>query len=56
MTDGPGAGADGRLWDVAVVGAGPAGAMVALELARKGCAVLLLERQTFPDGRSAGPA
>ena len=54
MTDGAGAGADGRLWDVAVVGAGPAGAMVALELARKGSAVLLLERQPFPRWKVCG--
>lgn len=54
MTDGAGAGADDRLWDVAVVGAGPAGAMVALELARKGCAVLLLERQPFPRWKVCG--
>ena len=56
MSDGPRAvsGLDGRLWDVAVVGAGPAGAMVALELARKGCAVLLLERQPFPRWKVCG--
>ena len=66
MTDGPGAGSgrdgrvwderfwDERLWDVAVVGAGPAGAMVALELARKGCTVLLLERQSFPRWKVCG--
>ena len=56
MTDGPGAGSDleRRLWDVAVVGAGPAGAMVALELGRRGCAVLLLERQSFPRWKVCG--
>ena len=56
MTDGTGAasGLDERLWDVAVVGAGPAGAMVALQLARKGCAVLLLERQPFPRWKVCG--
>ena len=43
-----------RLWDVAVVGAGPAGAMVALELGRRGCAVLLLERQPFPRWKVCG--
>ncbi len=29
-----------RTWDVAVVGAGPAGALAARELAQRGCAVL----------------
>ena len=43
-----------RFWDVAVVGAGPAGAMVALELRRRGCAVLLLERQPFPRFKVCG--
>jgi flavin-dependent dehydrogenase len=51
---GPGSGLDERLWDVAVVGAGPAGAMVALELGRRGCAVLLLERQLFPRWKVCG--
>ena len=56
MTGGAGAGRglDERLWDVAVVGAGPAGAMVALELGRRGCAVLLLERQPFPRWKVCG--
>ena len=56
MTRGAGAGSglDGRLWDVAVVGAGPAGAMVALELARRRCTVLLLERQPFPRWKVCG--
>jgi flavin-dependent dehydrogenase len=44
----------GRLWDVAVVGAGPAGAMLALELSRNGCAVLLLERRPFPRWKVCG--
>ena len=56
MTAGEGAWTDmgERLWDVAVVGAGPAGAMVALELSRRGCAVLLLERQRFPRWKVCG--
>jgi flavin-dependent dehydrogenase len=56
MTGGGGAGIvlDERLWDVVVVGAGPAGAMVALELGRRGCTVLLLERQTFPRWKVCG--
>ena len=44
----------GRFWDVAVVGAGPSGAMVARELSRKGCTVLLLERQPFPRFKVCG--
>ncbi len=56
MTDGGGARPDlgERLWDVVVVGAGPSGAVVALELGRRGCAVLLLERQTFPRWKVCG--
>ncbi|MFC1661475.1 NAD(P)/FAD-dependent oxidoreductase [Gemmatimonadota bacterium] len=45
---------EGRVWDVAVVGAGPAGAMAAYELARVGKAVLLLDRQTFPRWKVCG--
>ncbi|MEC7846877.1 MAG: FAD-dependent oxidoreductase, partial [Gemmatimonadota bacterium] len=43
-----------RPWDVVVVGAGLAGAMVALELGRRGCDVLLVERQTFPRWKVCG--
>ncbi len=43
-----------RCWDVVVVGAGPAGAMVARELGRRGCSVLLLERQPFPRWKVCG--
>ncbi len=43
-----------HLWDVVVVGAGLAGAMVALELGRRGCEVLLLERQPFPRWKVCG--
>ncbi|QDT52415.1 hypothetical protein Pan44_04260 [Caulifigura coniformis] len=46
--------AAGRLWDVVVVGAGPAGCMTARELARAGCAVLLLEAKTFPRPKVCG--
>ena len=35
-------------WDAVVVGAGPAGAGVALDLARGGASVLLLDRARFP--------
>ncbi len=37
-----------RSYDVVVVGAGPAGATLAYELARDGIAVLLLEKRTLP--------
>jgi flavin-dependent dehydrogenase len=43
-----------RVWDVAVVGAGPAGAMVAHELAREGCSVVLLDRREFPRWKVCG--
>lgn len=42
------------VWDVAVVGAGPAGALAARELARQGCRVVLLERQEFPRWKVCG--
>jgi flavin-dependent dehydrogenase len=45
---------EGRVWDVVVVGAGPAGSMAARELAREGCAVLLLDRQEFPRWKVCG--
>lgn len=43
-----------RTWDAAVVGAGPAGSMAALELARAGASVLLLDRQPFPRWKVCG--
>jgi menaquinone-9 beta-reductase len=44
----------GSSWDVAVVGAGPAGSMVARELARLGSRVVLLDRQEFPRWKVCG--
>jgi menaquinone-9 beta-reductase len=44
----------GSSWDVAVVGAGPAGSMVAREVARLGSRVVLLERQEFPRWKVCG--
>jgi len=43
-----------RLWDAAVVGAGPAGAMAARELARRGAAVLLIDKARFPRYKVCG--
>src|SRR4051812_35832232 len=43
-----------RLWDVIAVGAGPAGAVAARELARRGASVLLVERATFPRPKVCG--
>jgi flavin-dependent dehydrogenase len=43
-----------RLWDVLVVGAGPAGALAARELARRGLAVLLVDRAQFPRWKVCG--
>ena len=41
-------------WDVVVVGAGPAGALAAIELARKGIEVLLVEKRNFPRWKVCG--
>jgi flavin-dependent dehydrogenase len=43
-----------RLWDVLVVGAGPAGALTARELARRGQTVLLVDRSAFPRWKVCG--
>jgi flavin-dependent dehydrogenase len=43
-----------RIWDVVVVGAGPAGAMAAHELAGLGCSVALMDRQAFPRWKVCG--
>ena len=43
-----------RIWDVVVVGAGPAGAMASYQLARRGASVLLVERSSFPRPKVCG--
>lgn len=43
-----------RRWDVVVVGAGPAGAVVARQLALAGASVLLVDRRHFPRGKVCG--
>jgi flavin-dependent dehydrogenase len=43
-----------RGWDVVVVGAGPAGATAAREAARRGQAVLLLDKAAFPRWKVCG--
>ncbi len=43
-----------RTWDAIVVGAGPAGALAALLLARRGARVLLVERKAFPRDKVCG--
>jgi flavin-dependent dehydrogenase len=41
-------------WDAVVVGAGPAGALAARELARRGRGVLLIDRESFPRWKVCG--
>lgn len=43
-----------RLWDVVVIGAGPAGSSSALRLARAGHEVLLVESKSFPREKVCG--
>ena len=43
-----------RVWDVTVVGAGPAGTMAARETARLGCSVLLIDKAPFPRPKVCG--
>lgn len=46
----------GREWDVAIAGCGPAGAVAAMELARRGVRVVALERHSFPRDKVCGDA
>ncbi len=43
-------------WDVAIVGAGPAGATAAIHLARNGHKVLLIDKKSFPRDKVCGDA
>src|SRR5262249_51947226 len=43
-----------RVWDAIVLGAGPAGAFVARELALTGARVLMLDRKPFPRRKVCG--
>ena len=47
-------GADDSRWDGVVIGAGPAGAMAARELALQGGRILLVERKRFPRWKICG--
>jgi flavin-dependent dehydrogenase len=42
------------IWDVAIVGGGPAGLAAALEARRVGCSVVVLERQAVPVDKACG--
>jgi flavin-dependent dehydrogenase len=43
-----------RIWDIAIVGAGPAGSLAGRELARHGYTVLLIDRASFPRWKVCG--
>lgn len=43
-----------KTWDVIVIGAGPAGALAARQLALSGCRVLLVEKKSFPRDKVCG--
>lgn len=43
-----------KIWDVVIVGAGPAGSTAAIHLARKGYSVLLLDKDEFPRDKVCG--
>jgi geranylgeranyl reductase family protein len=45
---------DSSIWDVAIAGAGPAGAIAAIHLAERGHRVLLLDKDSFPRDKVCG--
>ena len=47
-------GSDSKIYDVAIAGAGPAGSSAAIELAKKGARVLLIEEKKFPRAKLCG--
>lgn len=47
-------GAAAERWDVAVIGAGPAGSVAALELARAGARVVVIDKRQFPRPKVCG--
>jgi geranylgeranyl reductase family protein len=47
-------GEDNYIWDAAIVGAGPAGSIAALHLARLGHSVLLIDKEQFPRDKVCG--
>jgi flavin-dependent dehydrogenase len=54
MGERPSLGASPEQWQAVVVGAGPAGALAALQLARQGVRVLLVEKRAFPRWKVCG--
>jgi menaquinone-9 beta-reductase len=54
MLENPSLGASPEHWEAVVVGAGPAGALAALQLARQGVRVLLVEKRAFPRWKVCG--
>jgi geranylgeranyl reductase family protein len=45
---------EGDIWDVAIAGAGPAGATAAIHLASRGHRVLLIDKESFPRDKVCG--
>ena len=43
-----------RIWDAAIIGAGPAGSTAAIHLARRGHSVLLIDKEQFPRDKVCG--
>ncbi len=46
--------ASGRIWDIAVIGAGPAGSLAARQAAQLGASVLLVDKAAFPRPKVCG--